>query len=49
MRNRQRSAVHSRCGVLRIAWFGITWWENISRVGEIKSSLSEAALLMRSS
>lgn len=26
MRNRQRSTVNSRRSMLRIAWFGITWW-----------------------
>lgn len=26
MRNGERSAVDSRCSVLRIPWFGITWW-----------------------
>lgn len=25
MRNEEGAAVDSRCGVLRIAWFGITW------------------------
>lgn len=46
MRNGERSTVDSRCSVLRIAWFGITWQQSISRVGEtdqakMKSTRSE--------
>lgn len=34
MRNEEGPAVDSRCGVLQIAWPGITWREKKIRVGE---------------
>lgn len=34
MRNEEGPAVDSRCGVLRIAWFGVTWKQKKIKVGE---------------
>lgn len=38
MRNEEGPAVHSRCGYLVIAWFGVTWKQKRIRVDIKRSS-----------